>query len=367
MDASECDVIRYQPEDFEAARPTPVLACERIKEALASYACFTHADPPCPPHLRANGGGQSANGPKQYHGHPHARQHAPRGGRHGGAGRVDREIGRSARGRGPERGGGGDIRHGGKHVGATPVGGVRPQRQRVESAGVSHGMRIITAALNKVSARNFASINRQVTRGVKEGLVDATEVADALLTKCYTEDCYLKLYMRLLQDIRDAPGVHCAIKAFYDAYMQHPLPTFAPPPRDGSKQYDVFCDVVKAKKHAIGRHRTVLALMGAGALEASYHSDAVHQAFLIGIVRQHISRMGGSAPALSEDAQHAVDVLLEWAMDFVASTKGAGNLEEWRSLFQEDLALAYAAASPRVRFRIEDILEVCRRGHASAR
>lgn len=345
MAAADDGIVRYDAGAFDRARPTylDAVACSKIVALLSGFSCFQQPEEALPSQgpapygvsLRGSGSRRVAHGTR---GPPSQAPGAK------GAARAARDRGDRAQ--------------------------QSERRPRIEAAGVCPGMRIVVAALNKLTAKNYGTLHQQIVRGVKEQLVKADSVCDALLTKCYTEDCYASLYVRLLQDVAQACErsiVEECVSSFVSAFLSAPLVPPSPVAKAEHKQaassaavsattYDVFCDAVKMRKHTVGRHRAVLALLSSGLVPCSIHTPPAHTALLSGLAREQLSR---DPPSLDE-----VDVTLDFISDAVKTKLPGGPTDcgaaEWRALFEEAeiVEACDARLPPKSRFRIQDILDI---------
>lgn len=136
------------------------------------------------------------------------------------------------------------------------------------------GTRALTAALNKLSDRNYTVMCTRVCDCLATSSVRLEDVIGAVLTKCYHEDCYAALYVRMLSDIAAAYGeslnepandgiVANEVRAFVDAFVNTDIVEALPVPTHDAS-YDEFCHAVKTRKHMVGKNRTILALLKRG-------------------------------------------------------------------------------------------------------
>ena len=155
--------------------------------------------------------------------------------------------------------------------------------------------RRLMAALNKLSARNYCKVTRDIAdimsepaasdaldagEGGEEGEVgDAEEAVDAVLGKSATDGCYTEVYARMLLDVLaelagggGKPAKAAVARRHLVAHVRACVPqdgsslaesalALSRIPAGSAAEYDNLCAAVKAKKQFLGRVSTALAVV----------------------------------------------------------------------------------------------------------
>lgn len=180
----------------------------------------------------------------------------------------------------------------------------------------------MTALLNKVNEGNYTRILDQII--VCGGDAPSASCA-ALLRKCYEQDFFTHVYIRLLSDVMrtvtdgsERTALDAALSAFVTDTMELVDASIDPLPI-GSQltPYDEVCIRLKAKRLSLGRARTSLGLIDAG-LVPTRDREQFYQAGVRAITRHCID------PGYEDDR---VDVAIEYIREFM---KSAGDRTEGR-------------------------------------
>jgi hypothetical protein len=215
--------------------------------------------------------------------------------------------------------------------------------------------RMLVGALNKISEQNFPGMRDHVVAALS-GAADeqaADEVCNAVLSKCYQEDCYLVLYTRLLRDmmgVRSATVVG-AVDRFVEQFIGLDLDSEGCVPEVDKKgvAYDEFCVAVRAKKHLVGKNRAVLSFVKGGlasGLDVTRYLDTLH-------ARLVAACAGGEAAYRDEHGE----LLLEFTADFVRTfpRMRAESSARLQPVMESELR---PICSSKCRFKMMDVMEL---------
>ena len=268
-------------------------------------------------------------------------------------------------------------------------------------------LRAIVGALNKISDRNYATICTRITDVLSSGAATATEVCRAVIVKCYQEDGYLPLYVRLLLDMQRSLSESGRPEAceqmleqldeFVTAFVNVDVPTelgcaeAAKEDEEAAKEeeeeeeeeqeeqeernvkegerrkevqgggkeggghgkaaaaaskptYDDFCAASKRKRYAIGKNRTVIAFM---------------RSAVVGHPKANEYFEGLIALLGRQKTDEHIELALDFIMDYVRAFPqlSRGNMATMRSVFDNAIV---PTCSPRSRFKILDVYGACK-------
>lgn len=207
MALNEC--IALEESVFYSNRGVDAQLVERLSSLLDSYSCFTEQAmaPPFP-------ASRSAHHHHQGKRYDHFRKKAP-----------------------PPR--------------AHPPRRVQPERQ-------------LTALLNKISKSNFDKVAKYIMETLSNLTIEL--VVGSILKKCQKQPCFIEIYVRLLQCLYDGASsekkdqIRACLGEFTD-YCVDKCPNEITFFTLDSEDYDDFCNNISLKSDALGKHKTLLALL----------------------------------------------------------------------------------------------------------
>lgn len=144
-----------------------------------------------------------------------------------------------------------------------------PPRVRHVVAGTDAETTVTIDALNKISDDNYPKMLDRIMGCVRAAAAPLA-ICSAILRKCYEQDFFMGVYLRVLSDVL-AAALHDVDRAtfsdvlvgFAEETMALDLATTLPRPLPHAG-YEGFCARVKAKKHLIGRARVTIGLIQRG-------------------------------------------------------------------------------------------------------
>ena len=244
---------------------------QRIASMLDSYSCFKDGAPM-----------QSNHFPAKFLNRPHSNSH------HQSKTRYDHAVKR-------------------KHALPVIVHRPIPKQWTVE--------REITAMLNKITKGNYNKLSKTITKLTLSSNEGLGIILSQLFTKCQRQVCFMTLYLSLLEDIhREAPvEMQSTICDFVSEHVNRVCAeaghnTFSLQ----STNYDEFCGCLARKGEIIGKHKTVLQIMGA--YPHMIHTDSQLDAYFEDIFK-HTCDVGESVATPRNNDLH--ELLLEMLVDFV--------------------------------------------------
>lgn len=315
---------------FHALKPSTYDDCivSKIRALLDTYECFKMpcaTDPPSRPsyHHAANGFQSSNNNNNNTNNNNHHH--------HGQGINTNRRSMRS-------RHFGGDSHHHHHHPSTLA-------KRTVIGGDPDKNVRRVKACLNKITHDNYPRMRQAIQAVVDEDGVHPTILL--VLEKCYTQTCFLDLFVCLICDIHtDASHAHqleirAALEAFVTDYMQRrEYMAYNVKP---SATYDDFCATVLHRNTLIGQHKTILALFAQilsddARLKESYLS-AMFEAF-------------ATFPASGESTE-IYELLLDLMHEVIKTDRAyAGKV---RACFEaED---PHVSRSNKARYKIMDLME----------
>lgn len=139
-------------------------------------------------------------------------------------------------------------------------------KQRTVLGGGSKNGRQLTSLLNKISARNFDKLVKQIL--VMSEVTPMHEIVEPILLKCHQQICFLDLYVQLLKGLFRASDdngkkeIKESVGNYIDSVTNNNLDasSFSLQTRD----YDDFCQNITYKATTIGKHKAVLAFLFLG-------------------------------------------------------------------------------------------------------
>lgn len=134
-------------------------------------------------------------------------------------------------------------------------------------------------ALNKVTEDNYERMLQRILSSVRAS-PDPLLICGAILRKCYEQDFFIQVYLRIMTDVLQNALSEEQNKLALLNLSEFTLRTVALDltsslPRGlgnssgAGSGYDGFCERVKAKKHLIGRARTTIGLIDRGLVTVS--------------------------------------------------------------------------------------------------
>lgn len=325
---NEDGVLRYPLAIFQKAhdallseKPEAVaVARDRMQAMIGSSSCFTgqaktgHATSR-PPRGR---GGRGAQGPR------------PKGGGWGGGhgGTAPAPTGAAERHKALSR-----AREQARTTADASDSWLHPFQSRGGGGGlamlltnVSAGTRALMGCLNKLSDQNYVVIVGRLRAVLDMGTATAIEFGDAVLLKSWQEDCYAALYVRMLREVIATDVAEEAAARFATPLLGAPGSLLGSLLQDylkaevlsdeaggaaaapGSDAYDLLCASVRARKHLMGRHRTLLLLMAGGLLGQPGQPDQAN----IPTPSQHLQTL---MDVIATSEPQAVPVILDMLLD----------------------------------------------------
>ena len=237
--------------------------------------------------------------------------------------------------------------------------------------------RELQSVLNKLTRHNYSKLSASVLDFEPNTHLDI--FVATLLEKCYTQTCFLDLFVSLLCDLhRSADAdtktrIDTTLVLFVDQFVRcEDITSFRI--RSTIHDYDGFCKDMSVRNRIVGKHRTILALLNQVLLDESKRAVYLHSMFeaLDQSVPSHrsdeLSGDGGggggggngdggecerrSTPTSSD----AYELLLDLMMDFVKAD--ASMAQRVRGHFRDTGHFREDAAhlTNRARFKIRDIM-----------
>jgi hypothetical protein len=146
----------------------------------------------------------------------------------------------------------------------TSSNNLSPQfRKPIFNALQTSNDRITTTLLNKLSEQNYTKISEQIIKHLDKNNIK--RFVDLVLEKCQKQSIYLNLYIDILYDIYNNSFnemrqiIYETLSSYINDYMKHM--DFISSYELDSNDYDTFCHNVANKKHIIGKHKTILAVV----------------------------------------------------------------------------------------------------------
>ena len=351
----EDGVMRYWPTDFHAARGEEPTACmtvfDRMAALLDAYGCFNEpiatTSPPVHP--------SAMHHHHHHHHHPHHGgctthgRHATSGNFKGGFdGQRPTSAFNGPRGHSPAPLGGG-----GRGAATWNTGRVRRKGDWLLSK--SPVIRTIIGLLNKISDRNYTVIRARIVSVHADNLATAADICEAVLTKCYQEDCYLPLYTRLLSDMRlhaeleVGDALAAFVRAIIEADTRDHLASYVSLlllPASIGIDYDQFCAAAKMKRYAIGKNRAVLSFIRSGLVQQPTSGD-----YMLLLLQQLRCTTSGDQ---GYGDQH-VELTLDFITDFI---KSFPNIAPMCTLNEAFDVLVLPNCSARCKFKVMDVRDL---------
>jgi hypothetical protein len=203
-------------------------------------------------------------------------------------------------------------------------------------------VRRVKACLNKITHDNYHKMIHAIQAVVSEDGVQPT--INLVLEKCYTQTCFLNLFVCLLCDVHaKATQIHkneirAVLEAFVKDYMdRNEIMGYKIKP---STTYDDFCVTVLHRNTLLGQHKTILALFehilsDHGALRHDYF-EGMFDAF-----------------ATFSGSMDIYELMLDLMMEVVKCNRVyAGKM---RAHFEADGG--YLQKSNKARYKIMDLME----------
>lgn len=135
---------------------------------------------------------------------------------------------------------------------------------------------VVIDTLNKVTDDNYPRMLERILSAMNGSTASASiSICSAVLRKCYQQDFFLHLYLRIVADILGkAQGDHITsfrekLSDFASNTIALDLLTSLPRHLGRETGYDGFCERAKAKRQLIGRARTTLGLIDGDLVPAS--------------------------------------------------------------------------------------------------
>ena len=220
-------------------------------------------------------------------------------------------------------------------------------------------IRTIIGLLNKISDRNYTVIRTRIVSVHADNLATAADICEAVLTKCYQEDCYLPLYTRLLSDmrLRAESEVGDALATFVRSIIEVDTRDHLAScvsmlllPSSPDVAYDEFCAAAKMKRYAIGKNRTILAFIRSGLVQQPTSGD-----YMLLLLQQLRSTTSGGE---GYGDQH-VELTLDFITDFIKSFPNIAPMCVLDEAF--DLHVLPRCSS-RCRFKVMDVRDLLHLG-----
>jgi hypothetical protein len=131
------------------------------------------------------------------------------------------------------------------------------------NVGMAHSERQVRACLNKMTHQNYKKMSVAVLAIIKDNGIQPT--LDFVLEKCYTQVCFMDLFMCLLCDIYESCGqvdqsdMETVLREFVESFLRRE--EFLLFQLKHTANYSEFCDTILQRNVLIGQHKTILALM----------------------------------------------------------------------------------------------------------
>jgi hypothetical protein len=124
--------------------------------------------------------------------------------------------------------------------------------------------RELQSTLNKLTRHNYTKLARAIMSFRNDANLD--HLVSSLLEKCYTQTCFLDLFVGLICDLYETADtgtrarINGALALFVTSFIgSENLTTFRI--RNHTTDYDGFCDDMLMRTKIVGKHRTILALV----------------------------------------------------------------------------------------------------------
>jgi hypothetical protein len=234
--------------------------------------------------------------------------------------------------------------------------------------------------LNKLSDNNFEVILGRLIAVLRMRAARVQDMASAVLVKCYHDDCYAALYVRMLTSIKSSlPEAECDVSDFnstideFATEVASGLTTEVVHAMEmanaaskvkgsgsklGSPEYDLFCRATKARKLVIGKHRTLLLLLRDEAAPL-WPRRGIHD-HLVWVCDQVRTSPHTPMPEV-------LDVWLDMLHDAVKALPRAVNADETRCVMDAVSQERMAAVSSRSKFKALDIAQCLLRSKPQSR
>jgi hypothetical protein len=244
--------------------------------------------------------------------------------------------------------------------------------------GVVTPARMITAALNKITAKNAPRVIVTVLDIVKAGQITGTEVACAVMVKGATDKSFMPLYVDLLSRLCEVDGqVDGEIASFVDRLFGRDadrkprvLETLQAVAKSmagiSTEAYDGFCAALKAKATLLGQHNLALFIL-ASRMSAGNNSNSEYivTEVVMDVLDDVLSTPLGTG---SDDkriaggtGEHVCDAALDIALDMILQVLPISNAtvaialgSRIKERFRRVHLAAYSAKS---RFKVKDVIE----------
>ena len=210
--------------------------------------------------------------------------------------------------------------------------------------------RELQSTLNKLTRHNYVKLATAILDFKCDKNLDL--LVASLLEKCYTQTCFLDLFICLLCDLHASSGddvktrIDNALAVFVTTFMgSDNLLSFRI--RSTTKDYEGFCTDISNRNQIVGKHRTILALLER-MLDKRYGN--VYLRTMLGALDDSLQ----NEQSVNTDAY---ELLLDMMMDFVKAD--AGMAAQIRDHFETKGVRSDALPSnisTRARFKICDIL-----------
>ena len=286
------------------------------------------------------------------------------------------------------------------------------QRTVILGSNTSHNVRKMTAALNKLTDRNYAAISKIVSSMCLANAIPQRAIVQLILAQSCKQSCYAEVFVRLLRDVlaisplaagpaadvAPAPGaadvdlldgcVEEFCKEFMDmsfltsqdelaellsdvgnADSPHPCPNANIDTGNGMNSvnsvnsvnsYDNFCAYMKAKTRIMGKGRTIVYIISHGLLPGVSKEDYV-EGIKLGI--ETIVSKHKTTNSHKNDIM--LDLMYDLFLDYRAITERCARVQGGRQYTGKDndnsdyfSNLLSQTITPRLRFKLMDILQM---------
>lgn len=138
------------------------------------------------------------------------------------------------------------------------------QRKQIINGNQKGVDREVTALLNKISKRNYNTVIKTILTMTQDS-PNITIVMQNILDKCQKQPCFIEVYMAVILDIsnRCSPAERDEVRTMFAAYIADFMHN-----REFnnyhliSEDYQEFCSNMDKRNMIMGKHKTVLALIG---------------------------------------------------------------------------------------------------------
>lgn len=175
--------------------------------------------------------------------------------------------------------------------------------------------------LNKVTEDNYPRMLERIFSSVRSS-PDPVEICHSILRKCYEQDFFLQVYLRILTDVLELSLGEDHKRLFIMDLSHFAMETMAldldatfPRPCITDSGYDGFCDRVKLKKILVAKARTTIGLIDRGLVPSSREEFFSHA---VTAVESVCKRKYQSVSEYDDD--HA-DIAIEYLREFMALSK----------------------------------------------